>query len=56
MAAQPCTCIKQFKEFLGTYNKLTETCFSDCIKDFTAREVKPEETTHSEHCLIVQGK
>ncbi|XP_027977375.1 mitochondrial import inner membrane translocase subunit Tim9-like isoform X3 [Eumetopias jubatus] len=36
--------IKQFKEFLGTYNKLTETCFLDCLKDFT-REVKPEETT-----------
>ncbi|XP_028941506.1 mitochondrial import inner membrane translocase subunit Tim9 isoform X4 [Antrostomus carolinensis] len=35
--------IKQFKEFLGTYNKLTENCFFDCIKDFTSREVKPEE-------------
>ncbi|PKU44766.1 mitochondrial import inner membrane translocase subunit tim9 [Limosa lapponica baueri] len=32
-----------FKEFLGTYNKLTENCFLDCIKDFTSREVKPEE-------------
>ncbi|XP_062351039.1 mitochondrial import inner membrane translocase subunit Tim9 isoform X4 [Cinclus cinclus] len=35
--------IKQFKEFLGTYNKLTENCFVDCIKDFTSRDVKPEE-------------
>ncbi|XP_061854032.1 mitochondrial import inner membrane translocase subunit Tim9 isoform X2 [Colius striatus] len=35
--------IKQFKEFLGTYNKLTENCFLDCVKDFTSREVKPEE-------------
>ncbi|NXV80618.1 TIM9 translocase, partial [Atlantisia rogersi] len=35
--------IKQFKEFLGTYNKLTENCFLDCIKDFTSREVRPEE-------------
>ncbi|XP_053104615.1 mitochondrial import inner membrane translocase subunit Tim9 isoform X2 [Hemicordylus capensis] len=35
--------IKQFKEFLGTYNKLTETCFLDCVKDFTSREVKPDE-------------
>lgn len=33
----------QFKEFLGTYNKLTENCFMDCVKDFTTREVKPEE-------------
>nr|XP_017518997.1 mitochondrial import inner membrane translocase subunit Tim9-like isoform X2 [Manis javanica] len=37
--------IKQFKELLGTYNKLTETCFLDGVKDFTTREVKPEETT-----------
>ncbi|XP_039073699.1 mitochondrial import inner membrane translocase subunit Tim9-like [Hyaena hyaena] len=43
--------IKQFKEFLGTYNKITETCFLDCVKDFTTREVKPEETTCTEHCL-----
>ncbi|KAF4101982.1 hypothetical protein G5714_016782 [Onychostoma macrolepis] len=43
--------IKQFKEFLGTYNKLTENCFMDCVKDFTTREVKPEETTCSESCL-----
>uniref|UniRef100_A0A670K351 Mitochondrial import inner membrane translocase subunit n=1 Tax=Podarcis muralis TaxID=64176 RepID=A0A670K351_PODMU len=37
--------IKQFKEFLGTYNKWTETCFLDCVKDFTS-EVKPEEEYH----------
>uniref|UniRef100_A0A670HXN2 Mitochondrial import inner membrane translocase subunit n=1 Tax=Podarcis muralis TaxID=64176 RepID=A0A670HXN2_PODMU len=28
-----------------------ETCFLDCVKDFTSREVKPEEMTCSEHCL-----
>uniref|UniRef100_A0A9J7ZZS4 Mitochondrial import inner membrane translocase subunit n=1 Tax=Cyprinus carpio carpio TaxID=630221 RepID=A0A9J7ZZS4_CYPCA len=44
-------CILQFKEFLGTYNKLTENCFMDCVKDFTTREVKPEETSCSESCL-----
>ncbi|MBN3300980.1 TIM9 translocase, partial [Amia calva] len=38
--------IKQFKEFLGTYNKLTENCFMDCVKDFTSREM-----TCSESCL-----
>ncbi|XP_014445783.1 mitochondrial import inner membrane translocase subunit Tim9-like isoform X1 [Tupaia chinensis] len=43
--------IKQFKEFLGIYNKFTETCSLDCVKDFTTREVKPEEMTCSEHCL-----
>ncbi|NWX74632.1 TIM9 translocase, partial [Alca torda] len=43
--------IKQFKEFLRTRNKLTENCFLDCIKDFTSRDVKPEEMTCSDHCL-----
>ncbi|KAM9786498.1 mitochondrial import inner membrane translocase subunit Tim9 isoform X2 [Syngnathus typhle] len=43
--------IKQFKEFLGTYNKLTENCFMDCVKDFTSREVRPEESSCSESCL-----
>lgn len=33
----------QFKEFLGTYNKVTENCFMDCVRDFTTRDVKPEE-------------
>lgn len=33
----------QFKEFLGTYNKVTENCFMDCVKDFTTRDVKAEE-------------
>ena len=43
--------IKHFKEFLGTYSKFIETCFLDCVKDFTRKEIKPEETTCSEHCL-----
>ncbi|XP_021547256.1 mitochondrial import inner membrane translocase subunit Tim9-like [Neomonachus schauinslandi] len=34
---------KQFKEFLGTYSQLTETCYLNSVKDFTTREVKPEE-------------
>ncbi|XP_010623008.1 mitochondrial import inner membrane translocase subunit Tim9-like isoform X1 [Fukomys damarensis] len=43
--------IKQFREFLGDYSKLIETCFLDSVKDFTTRAVKPEEITCSEHCL-----
>uniref|UniRef100_A0A3Q2WP66 Mitochondrial import inner membrane translocase subunit n=1 Tax=Haplochromis burtoni TaxID=8153 RepID=A0A3Q2WP66_HAPBU len=48
--------IKQFKEFLGTYNKVTENCFMDCVRDFTTRDVKPEEpfvfqSSCSESCL-----
>lgn len=37
--------VLQFKEFLGTYNKVTENCFMDCVKDFTSRDVKPEEVS-----------
>ncbi|XP_019063114.1 mitochondrial import inner membrane translocase subunit Tim9-like isoform X3 [Fukomys damarensis] len=37
--------IKQFREFLGDYSKLIETCFLDSVKDFTTRAVKPEEIT-----------
>lgn len=37
----------QFKEFLGTYNKVTELCFMDCVKDFTSRDVGAEEVKRS---------
>uniref|UniRef100_A0A8C5HRS9 Mitochondrial import inner membrane translocase subunit n=2 Tax=Gouania willdenowi TaxID=441366 RepID=A0A8C5HRS9_GOUWI len=43
--------IKQFKEFLGTYNKVTENCFVDCVRDFTTREVREAESSCSEACL-----
>uniref|UniRef100_A0AAX7TGT6 Mitochondrial import inner membrane translocase subunit n=1 Tax=Astatotilapia calliptera TaxID=8154 RepID=A0AAX7TGT6_ASTCA len=42
---------RPFKEFLGTYNKVTENCFMDCVRDFTTRDVKPEESSCSESCL-----
>uniref|UniRef100_A0A669EBX4 Mitochondrial import inner membrane translocase subunit n=2 Tax=Oreochromis TaxID=8139 RepID=A0A669EBX4_ORENI len=42
---------RTFKEFLGTYNKVTENCFMDCVRDFTTRDVKPEESSCSESCL-----
>ncbi|XP_025769976.1 mitochondrial import inner membrane translocase subunit Tim9-like [Puma concolor] len=39
--------IKQFKEFLGTYNKFPATCFLGCVKDPTTRGIKPEETNEA---------
>lgn len=33
----------QFKDFLISYNKLSELCFNDCIGDFTSRTVKNQE-------------
>lgn len=41
-----CTLISfalQFKEFLGTYNKVTEGCFTDCVNDFKSRVLTKEE-------------
>ncbi|XP_014255807.1 mitochondrial import inner membrane translocase subunit Tim9 isoform X1 [Cimex lectularius] len=35
--------IKTFKEFLSSYNKLSEICFLDCVNDFTSRTIKPYE-------------
>ena len=29
--------IKTFRDFMANYNKLSETCFADCIWDFTSR-------------------
>uniref|UniRef100_A0A8C4QR97 Mitochondrial import inner membrane translocase subunit n=1 Tax=Eptatretus burgeri TaxID=7764 RepID=A0A8C4QR97_EPTBU len=43
--------IKQFKDFLGTYNKLTELCFMDCVKDFTSRKVQEGEIKCAENCM-----
>lgn len=35
----------QFKDFLISYNKLSELCFNDCATDFTTRTVKPHEVS-----------
>ncbi|KAH1022047.1 hypothetical protein HUJ04_011511 [Dendroctonus ponderosae] len=35
--------IKTFKDFLISYNKLTEMCFLDCVSDFTSRNIKQAE-------------
>lgn len=36
----------QFSEFLQSYNKLSEICFSDCVNDFTSRDVKKSEVNN----------
>ncbi|KAF5291060.1 hypothetical protein FQA39_LY14493 [Lamprigera yunnana] len=43
--------IKTFKDFLISYNKLTELCFKDCVRDFTSRTVKPQEDKCALNCL-----
>lgn len=43
--------MRSFKDFLASYNKLSELCFNDCIFDFTTRSVKPTEDQCSLNCM-----
>jgi import inner membrane translocase subunit TIM9 len=43
--------IKQFKDFLINYNRLTEQCFNDCVFDFTSRTLASKEDNCSNHCV-----
>lgn len=43
--------IKQFKDFILNYNKLSEQCFQDCIFDFTGRNFSSVEDTCSNNCV-----
>ena len=35
--------VSQFKDFIATYNHVTQNCFEDCVKDFTSRRVTKDE-------------
>ncbi|XP_017757543.1 PREDICTED: mitochondrial import inner membrane translocase subunit Tim9-like [Eufriesea mexicana] len=43
--------IKSVRDFVVSYNKLTETCFLDCIHEFTSRDVKTKEETCALNCM-----
>lgn len=43
--------IKQFKDFILNYNKLSEQCFLDCVFDFTSRKFSGVEDTCSSNCV-----
>ncbi|CAH1261623.1 mitochondrial import inner membrane translocase subunit Tim9-like [Branchiostoma lanceolatum] len=52
MAEQPgAEQIKQFRDFLQTYNRISENCFVDCVHDFTSRKILETEDTCASHCL-----
>lgn len=40
--------VKQFRDFLVQYNKLSENCFNDCVWDFTSRSIRSNE----EDCVL----
>lgn len=43
--------VTQFKDFLTTYNNVTENCFADCVSDFTARRVAKAENDCCMYCV-----
>ena len=47
----PADQIKQFKEFLQSYNGVAEFCFLDCVNDFSSRKVSHKENECSTNCL-----
>ncbi|GIY21508.1 mitochondrial import inner membrane translocase subunit Tim9 [Caerostris darwini] len=43
--------IQQLKDFLKSYNKLSERCFLDCVHDFTVRQVRDKEDKCALNCM-----
>ncbi|KAF2356027.1 Tim10-like [Trinorchestia longiramus] len=43
--------VKQFRDFLTQYNKLSEDCFKHCIWDFTSRTIKNQENACVTNCV-----
>ncbi|CAI8012814.1 Mitochondrial import inner membrane translocase subunit Tim9 [Geodia barretti] len=43
--------VNQFKDFIATYNHVTQNCFEDCVRDFTSRRVTKEEIACCDHCV-----
>ncbi|CAB3363131.1 mitochondrial import inner membrane translocase subunit Tim9 [Cloeon dipterum] len=43
--------IKSFRDFLLSYNKLSEICFDACVWDLTTRKVKDQEDKCAMNCM-----
>lgn len=43
--------VKQLRDFLMSYNKLSELCFTSCVHDFTTRRVLEPEDSCSSNCV-----
>ncbi|EDV24004.1 uncharacterized protein TRIADDRAFT_26324, partial [Trichoplax adhaerens] len=39
-----------FRDFLASYNKLSESCFSDCVHDFSSRKISSLEIGCALNC------
>ncbi|XP_014472982.1 PREDICTED: mitochondrial import inner membrane translocase subunit Tim9-like [Dinoponera quadriceps] len=43
--------VKVFRDFLSSYNKVSEICFIDCIHDFTTRDIGSKEEKCALNCM-----
>lgn len=43
--------IRNFRDFLQLYNKITELCFSHCVDNFFSRETSREEAACLDKCV-----
>ncbi|KAL1403105.1 hypothetical protein pipiens_005808 [Culex pipiens pipiens] len=43
--------LRNLKDFLGLYNRVTELCFSSCVDNFNVRDLSPEEVRCAENCV-----
>lgn len=43
--------VKTFRDFLTQYNRLTQTCFTDCVREFNSRDLSDKETKCVFNCL-----
>lgn len=43
--------VRQMKDFLEMFNKVTETCFNNCVTSLLDREVSSEENTCLDRCV-----
>merc|ERR1711933_406104 len=42
---------QQMKDFLSTYNKTTQICFNDCVKNFSTATLTTEEEECGRKCV-----
>jgi len=49
--AQEEQAIKQFKDFILNYNRLSEICFNDCVWELTTRAVTDKEDKCATNCF-----
>jgi len=42
--------LRNYKDFLSTYNKISEACFNSCVVNLNARGLSDEEASCAENC------